>query len=948
MKEKTPWFNEFRGFRYLSGCGDIVKKNITSFWSLFRALKLTDTEIPFPTLMTRWGFENTPRGLSRAKLQMSLILFFCTLFSCFAAANMMFGINEGNIVRTLGNGAFLLTSLAVVWVTAWRRDVIVNKRYVPLRRWALKLRPWTTGFLLLVSLSCLSDGFQAFAAEQFDLPKQVKLEKTSDISADIFSAIFGKAWETVTGHTVANNLPVTYNGLLPKIVEMLNYAVLVYVCIFMFYLWVLFAVAGAEGKGGGGRSKASMWKVFRQVFTVSFSVPVLHGFSMLQVFVIGAISLGINFANIIWDGTTDYLVQNAGQNLTVSAPPVVEFQATNAAMAIFEQAVRQAYGRQTKRYTSSKNVDCPLPDGATVTGGSLAAGYVRFEEKNGAQNVMIFGPTDRLICSGALRFRVERPSNELASQAALEIAKEKIALMERIWTGILPYANHYILNYKVNGKNILEENVAGIKAENSFSLEALFKDYRTNIINHAQTMLKGSEGENFKKMMRAALNVNEGDKGSHLGWATAGLFSYSIASVQRSVESALGGDIGMSYGFAATGVSEDYPISENTGSSERQRDINDLSDVGFLARIKIALGLDKSATDVEACLAEAPKYFVRNVLKNTALYEESFMGVGALFKIFFGDSGSVAFGASTSEVSSAQHGIISGMMYTLTNNDPVLALVSIGDRMIKAGVMLMGAMAASQALTAITGMLAPIGSLVTNFMNTILITLGSLGYLLCGALFMGGILLCYVLPLVPAIFWIRALLSWVYLVLESIIAASFWIVSHMMPDEGVGFVSTAARRGYMLLVDIVIRPPLLVIGVVFSLILIRIFGVFASELLSIFFNTLGGEKVYEGFGPIDQVVFGFLVAYFLYTLCYTIFVKGVNHLPLNISRWVGGSALSLGEENDSTTFSHAGNFFKSGTAQIGRMLYGSGGRGPKSPRGTDKDNTPDKGGAKSA
>jgi len=70
------------------------------------------------------------------------------------------------------------------------------------------------------------------------------------------------------------------------------------------------------------------------------------------------------------------------------------------------------------------------------------------------------------------------------------------------------------------------------------------------------------------------------------------------------------------------------------------------------------------------------------------------------------------------------------------------------------------------------------------------------------------------------------------LVLEAVVAAPVWIAAHAMP-EGEGIAGEHGRRGYMMLINILLRPSLMVIGFFLSIVLISAFSKVALIILGI-------------------------------------------------------------------------------------------------------------------
>jgi hypothetical protein len=106
------------------------------------------------------------------------------------------------------------------------------------------------------------------------------------------------------------------------------------------------------------------------------------------------------------------------------------------------------------------------------------------------------------------------------------------------------------------------------------------------------------------------------------------------------------------------------------------------------------------------------------------------------------------------------------------------------------------------------------------------------------ALLIPGLILAFLLPLMPYFFWYAGVLGWLILVIEAVIAVPLWMFAHLTyRGEGLhgrGF------EGYALIFNILLRPALMLIGLflgyviygVGSWVLAKSFGVVAGFALS--------------------------------------------------------------------------------------------------------------------
>ena len=99
---------------------------------------------------------------------------------------------------------------------------------------------------------------------------------------------------------------------------------------------------------------------------------------------------------------------------------------------------------------------------------------------------------------------------------------------------------------------------------------------------------------------------------------------------------------------------------------------------------------------------------------------------------------------------------------------------------------------------------------------------GLLGYVVTVAGAVAGIVLAvgvghaYVLPMLPFIQWIFAVVSMLVLVAEAMVAAPLWALMHMRMD-GQELVGGPQRTGYVILFNLLLRIPLTVFGLMLSL-----------------------------------------------------------------------------------------------------------------------------------
>lgn len=177
-----------------------------------------------------------------------------------------------------------------------------------------------------------------------------------------------------------------------------------------------------------------------------------------------------------------------------------------------------------------------------------------------------------------------------------------------------------------------------------------------------------------------------------------------------------------------------------------------------------------------------------------------------------------------------------------------------------------------------------------------------------------GFVLFYVLPFLPFIYFFFAVSGWIQSIFEAMVGLPLWALAHLRID-GQGMIPQGATSGYFLILDILLRPTL----VVFSLVgCISIFSGMVhvlNEMYDFVSANIGGYNLRASVGaaagtpapdnpnpfdldmyrsPIDQFFFTVTYAIIVYMMATSIF-KLIDMLPNNLLRWMGESVKTFGE-----------------------------------------------------
>jgi conjugal transfer/type IV secretion protein DotA/TraY len=151
------------------------------------------------------------------------------------------------------------------------------------------------------------------------------------------------------------------------------------------------------------------------------------------------------------------------------------------------------------------------------------------------------------------------------------------------------------------------------------------------------------------------------------------------------------------------------------------------------------------------------------------------------------------------------------------------------------------------------------------------------------------------LPLVPFIVWFGAIINWLVVVLEAIVAAPLWAMTHL-DGEGEGMGARSAH-GYIFMLNVMVRPFLMVIGFFGGGACLVVGGTFLNQVYGIAIANVQFDSLT---GLVS--VLGFLFVYF--TICVSLIHSCFNLIfivPDQVINWIGGAASStLGRDAGET------------------------------------------------
>ncbi|MBZ0071428.1 MAG: DotA/TraY family protein [Gammaproteobacteria bacterium] len=180
-----------------------------------------------------------------------------------------------------------------------------------------------------------------------------------------------------------------------------------------------------------------------------------------------------------------------------------------------------------------------------------------------------------------------------------------------------------------------------------------------------------------------------------------------------------------------------------------------------------------------------------------------------------------------------------------------------------------------------------------------------------------GAILKYVIPMTPAILMVLAIVGWMVLVIEMLVAAPLLAVAHAFAG-GSDFAAPETRHGYAVAIGATMRPLLLTFGFIFAWLLIDVSMAFLGMALEVYLYSLVGTTT----GPVMILSTIGVVLAAITALVYYV-MRLVTHLAQHVPMWIGGTQGSdLGTDAAATRAVEQG---ESGSVGVRRVVGGAAG-----------------------
>lgn len=752
-----------------------------------------------------------------------------------------------------------------------------------------------TLLLLLVSSFALADSSTPSIASD-------AVSSHTDLSINYLSQIFGSVGGILSG---------TSGQMLGKLFYEFNVGILVVVGLWLSYTVVLMVVSSSmEGAFLNSRQGNTVMIILRIVFGIALLFPSpTTGYSAIQDIVMQVVVKGVALADMTWSHGLEY-IQDGG---SVWHPPSTASDGggLNAAQAqtVFSSAIMPVFNGEVCMMKASAQASLQSmlnhSSGNTGIANSGVSSDVEYQvNQNNTAKRFEFpnSQTNSTGCGSVGWANISK--NVPADKQTVQLEYAKDALYHAVYA-LLPAAKQYACS----------TNPAFQKAGVCFGIstdgmqdnvsEVMFNSL-LGYVNSVSPVATTSEGK--------ALNNLQGffSQAGQQGWILAGRYVWDLSELKDRYKSSQ--DLSQ-YLPAPSGISApSNPINWwSTAVSQKFNNYVSASDAGSTGSSTTANGVGAGAGAGAGMIAAGPVG----------------AAVGAVVGSLIEDS------VRLHDMFTASH----------MGHDPMYFLHEIGLTCMSLAGDIWISTAIVVGLLMFIGIFCSGGSLdLDRPIEEAVSWFKPLAMAIAGTFLSAGAVLAFYVPIYPFMIFTFGVIAWFIAVIESMAAAPL-VAFGLTHPEGHDFLGPA-KQGLMLLLGIFLRPALMVIGLIASMILsyvcLRMVNyAFASFIHDLFQNpaanigdvaagsgsfaagvasdaphSVGSLITYMLAGPLSLAMFTMIV-YLVITQCYSL----IYVLPDYVMRWIGGptgqsTAQQMAQEARSLPSSAAGLGAKMGDGMV--------------------------------
>lgn len=671
-----------------------------------------------------------------------------------------------------------------------------------------------------------------------------------DISLSYLAHVFGDL-DGFWGDGIAPPATNTQIHLgLYAILSMYSTAMMVIaVIVVLYYILTVIGEAAKTGTPFGQRFN-SLWAPIRLIVALGLLVPLASGLNSAQYITLWTAKMGAGLGGTVWAEFSQYLNDTSGREYTI--PETKPIWAIDFAENVFLAEVCSAAYNQ-------------MPDGYNFSGVVSQAGEFSVVWKAANPGSL---PNWRTSCG---RASLSIPKFEDQDIMATDLIKAEVANFTNAIIGLAKTPAEQLAASKFPGGSAAE-------------LDSLMTTLYTGAQQEAAAFKSALEGiykDNVSRITEKTL-----EDAAEKGWMFAAVFYMNISKIIQQSEQM-----------------KQINLPNITLPQGQFKSVTGPKTVGEYITL-VGNNISGAYVHTDSAIDDAEEYIANIEAKEAFTTRVELAKEYARLYLNYGNVFGWAYNAydwmATDEndpacAGDAQTGMgkVKCAVYTMIvpeelvllafdskkNMDPMSTLMIAGANIITKAWMFV---AAGLVTEGVLGSLPYVGSALAT-LGSMLVLIGVIGI---GA----GFVLFYLLPLMPFIYFFFAAVSWIMEIFEAVVAMPLWALAHLRID-GDGMPGQAAMNGYYLLLAILLRPMLIIFGLIGGVI---IFGA-SIYILQQMFAPMVAAANNDSSSGFDMLVYSVMYAFLCYTIG-TISFKLVDLVPKQILRWIGSGAQSFSDD----------------------------------------------------
>ncbi|MFA5939143.1 MAG: DotA/TraY family protein [Sinimarinibacterium sp.] len=727
--------------------------------------------------------------------------------------------------------------------------------------------------------------------------------RPQDRSAAFMAEIFGpSAWQAATFSDPTQRIDTIdrggEGGMLGIVSSVLNVACMFLAVIIITWGGVGAVLQGAYEGASASRRYSALWVPLRSVTAFGMLLPIMGGYSLVQMIMLWMIHLSIGIANSAYDLVLDNFYMGKpsipiyADNSNENAMNVLLTELCSAGLV---NANGQSLIERRAHDISERNSVVDDFDGSRALGTYTLDGLSSdlFSGGNwtlGLEAVWSGKPGSGLgegVCGSeiVLQTTSDQFSNTPIDQAARDLFAARLDALTKLHAEFAQLAQDIIAGIPNASSDSLPSSYGDGEPE-QYVVNDYYARYVAGATRYrdaltaaaakaAQDLVAATQPKLIDNVPTSAFQ----DELRSSGWVTLGTLYWNMQALNRTIHEVLNRSGGVQTTrvdfnqLAADGLVNPQVWNDTQGAIFRIEQLQAV-DLDFAGNGTAAPGADPTSQPTEA---STRRYLV---------------DAGTV-----GPHGSVQKALDAVSETLDLVNVSQWMIRGLTEDgDFVWSLMSVGEIAWNTGVVGFAAGAltgededgnATGAVAKVARKLGPAGKAIT--------WVSGLLSAIAVPLIMIGFFLAFYLPAVPLILWVINIVGWMIQCVKAVMAMPVWAAAHAIPD-GDGIAGNSARQGYLLVIGIVLRPVLLIAGILIGAVMLQVVGWFLRFILPLMFASLDVNSPPGLFAFLATfgIVTGLLVA--LTLKCFSL----SHELADEILEWVGGRNASIGDEQLST------------------------------------------------